>query len=65
MGVHEPMRRTRIVDFLRAVDDLGRFPRGVLDGNDLVVLAVQDQGRDVKLPEVPGEVGLGNALMLW
>ena len=44
----EAVRRARIVDFLRALDESGRFHRRVLDGNDLVVLAVHDQGRDIE-----------------
>jgi hypothetical protein len=44
MGRGEAMRRARIVDLLRALDEPGRFPGRVIDGNDLVVLAVQDQG---------------------
>ena len=56
------MRRARIVDFLRALDQPRRFPRRILDGNDLVVLAVHDQGRDIELLEVLGEIGLGEGL---
>src|SRR5215472_7231471 len=58
----EAVRRTRVVDLLRAVDEPGGFPGRVLDGNDLVVLAVQDQSRDIELMEVLGEIGLGEGL---
>src|SRR2546422_7077707 len=58
----EAVRRARIVDFLRALDDPGRFLRRVLDGNDLIVLTVHDQGRDIELLEVPGEIRLGECL---
>src|SRR5882672_6153473 len=58
----EVVRRARIVDFLRALDDPGRFLRRVLDGNDLVVLTVHDQGWNINLLEVPGEIGLGECL---
>ena len=48
MRGREAVRRARIVDFLRALDEPGRFLRRVLDGNDLVVLTVHDQGRDIE-----------------
>lgn len=54
----EAVRCTRIVDFLRALDESGCFYRRVLDGNYLVVLAVHDKGRDIDLLEVLGEIGL-------
>ncbi len=62
MRGREAVRRARIIDFLRALDEPGRFLRRVLDGNDLVVLTVHDQGRDVELLEVLGEIGLGEGL---
>src|SRR5205809_2132032 len=58
----EAVRRARIVDFLRALDEPGRFPRRVLDGNDLVVPTVHDQGRNIDLLQVLGEIGLGEGL---
>src|SRR5262249_40996382 len=58
----QAMRRTGIVDFLGALDELGRFLRRVLDRNDLVVLSVQNQSRDIELLEVVGKVGLGKRL---
>ena len=62
MRGREAVRCTRIVDFLRATDESGRLHRRVLDGNDLVVLAMHDQGRDIDLLEVLGEIGLGEGL---
>ncbi len=62
MRGREAVRCARIVDFLRALDEPGRFLRRVLDGNDLVALTVHDQGRDIELLEVLGEVGLGEGL---
>src|SRR5262249_22077937 len=56
------VRRARIVDFLRALDQPGRFPRRVLDWHDLVVLTVHDQGRNIELLEVLGEIGFGESL---
>src|SRR5688500_13949850 len=56
------VRRARVVDLLRAPDESGRLPGGVLDRNDLVVLAVKDQSRDIELPEILGEIGLGEGL---
>ena len=51
-----------IVDFLRALDQSGRFFGRVLHGDDLVVFAVQDQSRNIDLLEILGEVGLGECL---
>src|SRR4029450_10329549 len=45
-----------------ALDQLGREQRGVGDRNDLVVVAVHDQRRDVDALEVIGEVGLAECL---
>src|SRR5450631_4622437 len=45
MGVHQAVRRARVVDFLRALNKPGRFMGRVLDGDDLVIFAVQDQRR--------------------
>ena len=52
MRGREAVRCARIVDFLCAPDELNRLHRRVLNGNDLVVLAVHDQGRDIDLLEV-------------
>src|SRR6185369_8756730 len=57
----DAVRRARVVDLLRALDELGRLPGRVFHRNDLVVLAVKDQSRYIKLPEVRGEVGLGKS----
>ena len=56
------MWRARIINFLRTLDEPGRFLRRVLDGNDLVVLTVHDQGWDIELLEVLGEISLGEGL---
>src|SRR5919109_1964020 len=62
MRGREAVRRARIVDFLGALDEPRRLHRRVLDGNDLVVLPVHDQGRDIDLLEVLGKIGLGEGL---
>src|SRR5262245_34812324 len=62
MRRRQAVRRAGVVDFLGALDEFGRFLRRVLDWNNLVVLSVQNQSRDVKLLEVLGEVGLGKRL---
>src|SRR5215471_9885803 len=54
--------RARIIYFLCASDELRGLFRRVFDGNDLVVFAVQDQGRDVDLFEVLSEVSLRERL---
>jgi hypothetical protein len=54
----EAVRRARIVDFLRIFDEPGRFLSCVLDGNDLVVLTMHDQGWDIELLEVLCEISL-------
>jgi hypothetical protein len=56
MRGREAVRCARIVDFLRAFDEPGRFLSRILDGNDLVILAVHNKGRDVELLEVLGEI---------
>src|SRR5262245_54525045 len=58
----QAVRRAGVVDFLCALDELRRFLRRVLDRNDLVVLSVQNQSRNVEFLEVLGEVGLGKRL---
>ena len=45
------------VDFLCAPDDSCRLYRLVLYGNDLVILAVHDQARNIHLLEILGEIG--------
>jgi hypothetical protein len=54
----EAVRCARIIDFLRALDEPGRFLSRILDGNDLVVLAVHDKSRDIDLLEVLSEISL-------
>ena len=54
----EAVRRARIVDFLRAFDEPGRFLRRVFDGNDLIVLTMHHQGWNIELLEVLGEISL-------
>ena len=62
MRRRDAVRRARIVDFLGSLDEPCRLYRRVFDGNDLVVLTVQDQGGDIELLEVLGEIGLGEGL---
>jgi hypothetical protein len=62
MRSRDSVRRTWIVDFLRALDESGRLRCRVLDRDDLVVLAVHDQSRDIDLLEVLGEIGLREGL---
>ena len=62
MRGRKAVRRTRIIDFLCAPYETSRLHRRVLDGNNLVVIAVQDQGRDIDLFEVLGEIGLRECL---
>src|SRR5215472_4161412 len=56
------MRCSWIVDFLRAFDESSRLLSCVLDGNNLVVLTMHNQGWDIELLEVFGEIGLGEGL---
>jgi hypothetical protein len=62
MRSRDAVRCTRIVDFLRALDESGRLWCRVLDRDDLVVLAVQDQSRDIDLLEILGEISLREGL---
>ena len=62
MRSRDAVRCTRIVDFLSALDESGRLPSRVLDRDDLVVFAVQDQSRDIDLLEVLGEISLREGL---
>jgi hypothetical protein len=64
MGCRETVRRPCVIDFLGALDQAGRLFRRIFDGNDLIILAVQDQGRYVKLLEIFSLVSLRKALML-
>ena len=60
--VRQAVRCARIVDLLGVLNKPCRFLRCVVNGHDLVVLAMQNQGRDVDLLEILGEVGLGEGL---
>src|SRR5262249_34272519 len=62
VGRRKAVRRARVINLLGALDKPGRFLRRVLDGDDLVVLAVQDQGRHVELFQVLGLVRFGKRL---
>src|SRR3712207_695222 len=62
MRGRKAVRCTWLVDFLRAPDESGRLYRRVLERNDLVVLAVHYQGRNVDLLEVLSEIGLREGL---
>src|SRR5215218_3319801 len=62
MRGRKAVRCTWIVDFLRPLDESGRLGCRVLDRDDLVVLAVHDQSRDIDLLEVLGEIGLREGL---
>src|SRR5262245_33421236 len=62
VGRCQAVRRARVVDFLGALDEPGRFLRRVPDRNDLIIFSVQHQRRDVELLEVLGEVGFGESL---
>ena len=53
---------TWIVNFLSPSNESGRLYRRVLDWNDLVVLTMQDEGRDIDLLGVLGEIGLREGL---
>ncbi len=55
--------RRALVDLQRgALDDLGREQGRGADRHDLVVVAVQDQGRHVEFLEILGQVRLGKRL---
>src|ERR1039457_6686374 len=61
-GVSEAVRGPGVDLQGRVLDDLRRQEGRGTDGHDLVVVAVDDQGRDVDLLEVFGEVGLGEGI---
>lgn len=60
--VGQTVRCTGVVDLLHVLDEASRFTGGVVDGDDLVVLTVQEECRNVDLLEVLGEVGLRERL---
>ena len=47
-----PVRRTGVVDVLRSFDESGRLHERVPHRNDLIILAVQHERRDVELGEI-------------
>src|SRR5438094_9203774 len=62
VGRAQAVRRA-LVDLETCVlDQLGGTQGGGPDRDDLIVIAVDDEGRHVELPEIPGEVGLGEGL---
>src|SRR3954453_3567059 len=56
------VRRTGIIDFFRAFDQLGRFFGRVLHWHDLIIFAVHDKRWHIELFEVLSEVGFGEGL---
>src|SRR3954468_11194864 len=58
----QPVGRTGIDLQHRALDDLGGGPAGGVDGDDLIVVTVDDQRRDVDPLQVFGQIGLGELL---
>src|SRR5512132_3003749 len=62
MRGRDAVRRARIADILCALYQPCRLYRRVLDGDDLVILAVQNQSRYVEFLEVLGEISLGERL---
>src|SRR5262245_46977877 len=62
MRGRDSVRRTGVVDVLGALDETGRLHGRILHRNDLVVLAMDQERRDVELLEIGGEVGLGEGL---
>ncbi|MNR43711.1 hypothetical protein D3C85_1623600 [compost metagenome] len=56
------MRSAGVVDRLGALDELNGLLCRVVDGHDLVVLAVHDQRGHIDLFQVFGEVGFGEGL---
>ena len=56
----QAVRRPRIYLKARILDQFGREqPRGVIDRDDLIVVAVDDKGRHVESSSVLGELRLG------
>src|SRR2546425_9969005 len=47
MRGRQTVRKSRIVDFGGVLDELRRLLRRILDRDDLIVLTVHDQGRDI------------------
>jgi len=57
------MRGPRVDLQLGILDDFGRPEGSIGDGDDLVIVAVHDQRRNIESPEIVGEVGLGEGLV--
>jgi hypothetical protein len=57
VGRAHAVRRALINLQLGALDDFGGKERRCLDRNDLIIVTVQDERRNVELLEVFGEVG--------
>lgn len=53
------MWRTRIVELFRVLDDSRGLVSRIFDGNNLIILTMQDQRWNIKLPEILSEVGFG------
>jgi hypothetical protein len=58
----EAMWCTWIVDLFGTRNESGRLDRRILDRNDLVVIAVQDQGPDIHLLKILCEISFGEGL---
>jgi hypothetical protein len=58
MRCGDPMRSTWIIDRLGLSKQLSCFPGRIAYRNDLVVLTVKQEGRDIKRPKMFSEVGL-------
>src|SRR5215469_3325033 len=56
------MRRAWIVDLLCSLDESGRFSGRVLHGNNLVILPMHDQSRNIELLQVFGEISFRERL---
>ena len=62
MRSREAMGSAGVVDILRALDEPRRFLRGVVNWHDLIVFAVQEEGRNIELLQIFGEVSLRERL---
>jgi len=55
----EAVWRAWIVEFFRALDDFRGLVSRITDRNNLIVLTMQDQRRNIKLLEIVSEIGFG------
>ena len=62
MGDRQAVRRAWIDLQRRVLDDLRRHPSGRINRHDLVVVAMDDQGRHVDLLQILGVVDLGELM---